>query len=63
MRISKYKKTFGKGYAPNWFEEVFVITKVKNTAPWTYVLEDLNGEEIIRTFYEKYLQKNKSNRI
>ena len=53
MRISKYKKTFGKGYAPNWFEEVCVITKVKNTAPWTYVLEDLNGEEIIRTFYEK----------
>ena len=42
---------------PNWSEEVFVIKKVKNTAPWTYVINDLNGEEIIGTFYEKELQK------
>ena len=38
-------------------EEVFVIKKVKNTVPWTYVINDLNGEEIIGTFYEKELQK------
>ena len=42
---------------PNWSEEVFVIKKVKNTASWTYVINDLNGEEIIGTFYEKKLQK------
>ena len=42
---------------PNWSEEVFVIKKVKNTVPWTYVVNDLNGEEIIRAFYEKKLQK------
>ena len=42
---------------PNWNEEVFVIKKVKNTIPWTYVINDLNGEEIIVTFYEKELQK------
>ena len=42
---------------PNWSEEVFVIKKVKNTVPWTYVINDLNGEEIIETFYEKELQK------
>ena len=42
---------------PNWSEEVFVIKKVKNTIPWTYVVNDLNGEEIIGTFYEKELQK------
>ena len=42
---------------PNWSEEVFVIKKVKNTVPWTYVINDLNGEEITRTFYEKELQK------
>ena len=42
---------------PNWSEEVFVIKKVKNTIPWTYVINDLNGEEIIGTFYEKELQK------
>ena len=42
---------------PNWSEEVFVISKIKNTVPWTYVINDLNGEEIIVTFYEKELQK------
>ena len=55
--ISKYKNIFAKGYTPNWSEEVFVIKKVKNTVPWTYVINDLNGEEIIGTFYEKALQK------
>ena len=50
VRISKYKNIFAKGYMPNWSEEVFVIKKVKNTAPWTYVINDLNGEEIIGTF-------------
>ena len=51
--ISKYKNIFAKGYAPNWSEESFVIKKVKNTVPWTYVINDLNGEQIIGTFYEK----------
>ena len=41
----------------NWSEEVFVIKKIKNTILWTYVINDLNGEEIIGTFYEKELQK------
>ena len=57
VRISKYKNIFAKGYAPNWSEEVFVIKKVKSTVPWTYVSNDLNGEEIMGTFYEKELQK------
>ena len=57
VRISKYKNIFAKGCTPNWSEEVFVIKKVKNTVPWTYVIDDLNGEEIIGTFYEKELQK------
>ena len=35
-----------------------MIAKVKNTVPWTYSIKDLNGEEIIETFYEKELQKN-----
>ena len=30
---------------------------MKNTVPWTYVINDFNGEEIARTFYEKELQK------
>ena len=57
VRISKYKNIFAKGCMPNWSEEVFIISKIKNTVPWTYVINDLNGEEIIGTFYEKELQK------
>ena len=57
VRMSKYKNIFAKGYTPNWSEEVFVISKIKNTVPWTYVINDLNGEEITRSFYEKELQK------
>ena len=56
VRSSKYKNIFAKGYTPNWSEEVFVIKEVKNTVPWTYVISDLKGEEIVRTFYEKKLQ-------
>ena len=58
VRISKYKNIFAKGYTPNWSEEVFVINKIKNTVPWTYVINDLNGEEITGSFYEKELKKN-----
>ena len=50
-------KHFGKGYVRNWSEEVFVIKKVKNTVPWTYVVSDLKGEELVGTFYEKELNK------
>ena len=57
VKISKYKNIFAKGYTPNWSEEVLVIKKVKNTVPWTYVINDLNGEEVVGTFYEKELQK------
>ena len=52
VRIYKYKNIFA-----NWSKEVFVIKKVKNTVPWTYVISELNGEEIVGTFYEKKLQK------
>ena len=34
-----------------------MIKEIKNTAAWTYVINDLNGKEIIGTFYEKELQK------
>ena len=56
VRISKYKNIFAKGYMLNWSEETFLIKKIKNTVPWTHVINDLNGEEIIGTFYEKELQ-------
>ena len=56
VRISKYKNISDKGYVPNWSEEIFIIKKIKNTVPWTYVINDLNGEEIIDTSYENELQ-------
>ena len=32
-RIAKYKNIFAKGYVPNWSEDVFAISKVKNIVP------------------------------
>ena len=47
-----------KGYVPNWLEEVFLIKIDKNIVPGTYVISNLNGEEIVGTFYKKELQKS-----
>ena len=55
VRISKYKNISAKGYTQNWSEEVFVICKIKNTVPWTYIINNLNGEESSGSFYEKEL--------
>ena len=48
---------------PNWSEEIFVIKKIKNTVPWTYIINDLNDKEIIGTFYEKELQGTMQNKF
>ena len=57
VRISKYKNIFAKGCTSNWSEEVFIVSKFKNTVPLTYVVSDLNCEEVTGSFYEKELQK------
>ena len=57
VRISKYKNSFAEGYTPNWLEENFVVNKIKNAVPWTYVINDLNGKKIAGSSYEKELQK------
>ena len=41
----------------NWSEEVFISSKMKNAVSWTYIINDLNGEKTIGTFYKKELQK------
>ena len=56
VRISSFKNISAKGYISNW-SEVFLIKRVKRTVPWTYVISDLNGEEIVGMFYKKELQK------
>ena len=52
MRILKYKNIFAKG-----IEGIVVIKGIRNTVLWTYAVNDLNGEKIIETFYEKEWQK------
>ena len=58
VRIPTYKNIFAKSYVPIWSEEVFIVNEIKNTVPWTYTINDLNGEPITGTFYEKELQKS-----
>ena len=57
VRISKFKNIFATGYTPNWSKEIFIVDKINDTVPYTYNLKDLNGEEIIGSFYDKELQK------
>ena len=57
VRISKYNNIFAKVNARNGSEDVFVIKKVKNTLRWTFIINDLNGEEFLGTFHKNKLQK------
>ena len=50
VRTSKYKYIFAKDYTSNLSEQLVVIKKVKHTVPWTCVIDDPNGEEIVGTF-------------
>ncbi|MGY0408823.1 MAG: hypothetical protein ACWIPJ_10810 [Polaribacter sp.] len=59
VRITKYKNKFKKCYEQNWTTELFTIDKILYTNPITYKIKDLNGEEIIGSFYEYELQKSK----
>ena len=55
--LLEFQNIFADDYTPNLSEEVFVIKKVKNTVSWIHVINDLNSEEIVGTFYGKELQK------
>ena len=55
IRISTYKTIFARGYAPNWSEEIFIISKIK--IQFHGHINDLYGEKIVRTFYEKELKE------
>ena len=58
VRISKFKNIFAKGYTPNWSKEIFIVDKIDDTVPYTYNIKDLNGEEIIVSFYDRELQRS-----
>ena len=57
LRISKFKNIFLKDTNQICLKKFLLLKKVKNTVPWTYVINDLNSEEITGTFYEKELQR------
>ena len=57
VRISKYKNIFGKGYTPNWSEEIFVIKKVKNAVPWTYVFMVSMVKKLLEHFMKKSYER------
>lgn len=59
VRISKYKSCFDKGYTPNWSTEIFKVVAVQNTNPVTYLLQDMNKQPILGTFYAEELQRTK----
>lgn len=63
VRISLVKKTFEKGYTPNWSKEIFMIVGIKHGDPVTYELMDEQGENIEGSFYEEELQKTLANTI
>ena len=57
VRISKVKRTFEKGYLPNFTKEIFTISQQVPRDPPVYKLKDYDGEELKGTFYDKELQK------
>jgi len=59
VRIYSYKAKFDKGSKPNWTKEIFIINDIKPTNPITYEVKDLNGDNIIGSFYSQELQITK----
>ena len=55
VRISKIKKTFEKGYLPNFTKELFVIADVLRTHPTTYFLRDSQDQVLKGAFYGEEL--------
>ncbi len=59
VRVVKYKYIFTKGFVAKWSDEIFVVSQVLPTAPPTFNLVDLKGEEIIGAWYENELLKTR----
>ncbi len=55
VRMSKYKNIFGRGFEPNFSEEIFEVSKVYQSNPVTYEIQDHTGEKTLGRFYEKEL--------
>ena len=53
LKLTRESELLTKGYIENWSRNIFVIDSVLKTNLWAYKLQDLNGEKIIGSFYEK----------
>ena len=53
LEFQNTKTFFAKGYTQSWSEEVFVVCKIKNTVPWTYVIRGLMVKQL-----EAFMNKN-----
>ena len=57
VRLSKMKKSFNKGYLPDWTKELFLVAKAISSNHPNYKIKDLNNQILQRTFYDSELQK------
>ena len=57
VRIRRYKEEFEKSVTENWTREIFVIDKVLWDGVYYYKLKDMNGEDILGTFYDELLMR------
>ncbi len=55
VRVSKYKNIFGRGFDPNFSEEIFEVSKVYQGDPVTYEIQGHTGEKILGRFHEDEL--------
>ena len=53
VRSSKYKNILAKGYFPNWFEEVSLISYIKSTVSWTHLLMILMVKKLLELSMKK----------
>ena len=51
------KRIFLLTDTPQIGQKKFLLVKKKSKVTWTYVVNDLNGDSITGSFYEKELQK------
>uniref|UniRef100_A0ABD2VTX8 Integrase catalytic domain-containing protein n=1 Tax=Trichogramma kaykai TaxID=54128 RepID=A0ABD2VTX8_9HYME len=64
VRISRSKATFERGYGKNFTEEIFRIKRISHRQGlYTYILEDLNAEEIDGFFYPEEITRVSSERL
>ena len=63
VRISKHKNISLKGICQILWKKIFVTKKVKNTVPWPYVINDLNGKKLKSIMKNNYMVRISKNLV